>query len=132
MSVGNRSPVFPREISSMPCMMLIALSPCSLIFSIFVERSSAISSKSAASSSSIFPSRSATISFRSASNLSDIFEKLITKFSGFCISCAIPALSFPSDANFCCSSSCLRSISSSVILANVCFFFLMLSSRQAQ
>ena len=39
-------------------------------------------------------------SSNSSSSSTDSAEKLLTKFSGFLISCAIPAVSWPSEASF--------------------------------
>ena len=53
------------------------------------------------------------------SSINSVFtsEKLLTKFKGFCISCAIPAVSSPSDANF---SDCISRACVEVSSVNAC------------
>src|SRR5699024_2687406 len=54
----------------------------------------------------------------SCSNLHDSLLRLITKLSGFCISCAIPALNSPSEAIFSCWLICFLRRSNSFILSS--------------
>ena len=68
------------------------------------------SSRSSSERPSPAPER---ISSRSSSSLPDILLKLITKFSGFCISWAMPAESMPREAIFSCLATCSRSRASS-------------------
>src|SRR6266404_4273365 len=58
---------------------------------------------SSSSSSRFLPSRATGLraSPNSSTNSWESAEKLLTKFSGFLISCAMPAVSCPSEASFC-------------------------------
>ena len=102
MSDGTIMPSLPLDTRRMPRMILMARSPCSLIFCMFSFRSATMSLISSRSSSGSLFALSSMISIRSFSSLSDILLKLMTKFRGFCISWAIPALSSPREASFSC------------------------------
>ena len=99
-STSRRSPVTPRECSSMLLTMLSARLPCSAILSRLPVSISTVSSISARVSSSSVAMPGAALSFSSSSSSIESPAKLLTKFSGFLISCAIPAVSWPSAAIF--------------------------------
>ena len=98
MSTGRCSPEPWRECSSMfltiesarlPCCTTLSRLPCSIVdqlvdlgAALVVERRLSSSSRSSSTSSP------------------DSAEKLLTKLSGFLISCAMPAVSWPSEASF--------------------------------
>ena len=74
--------------------------PCSAIFSRLPVSIAEVSSISARASSSSVAIPGAAVSFSSSSSSIDSVAKLLTKLSGFLISCAIPAVSCPSEAIF--------------------------------
>ncbi len=74
--------------------------PCSAIFSRLPVSIATISSTSARLSSSSAAKAGAAASFSSSSNSTDSPAKLLTKLSGFLISWAMPAVSWPSEAIF--------------------------------
>ena len=80
--------------------ILSARFPCSAIFSRLPVSISIVSSISARLSSSSAVIAGAAVSFNSSSNSTDSPAKLLTKLSGFLISWAIPAVSWPSEAIF--------------------------------
>ena len=80
--------------------MLSARLPCWTIFSrlpFSVAVRSSISARRSAATASL---SGATAAFSSSSRSLDSSEKLLTKLSGFLISCAMPAVSWPSEAIF--------------------------------
>ena len=79
--------------------------PCSAIFSRLPVSISTVSSISARVSSSSAAIAGAAAAFNSSSNSTDSPAKLLTKLSGFLISWAMPAVSWPSEAIF---SACTR------------------------
>src|SRR5581483_3215116 len=95
----------PRECSSIDLTMLSARRPCSPILSRLPVSISIVSSRSARLSSSSVSSAGPAISFSSSSSSIDRWAKLLTKLSGFLISWAMPAVSWPSEAIF---SACIR------------------------
>ena len=96
-SVGSFTPVLVRECSSIPFTIASARLPWWFIFSSLVFKSVIISSSVFAYLSSV----GLNVHAFSSSNIS-LFtsEKLFTKFKGFCISCAMPAVSSPRLAIF--------------------------------
>src|SRR5262249_28904601 len=75
--------------------------PCSAILSRLPRSISTTSSTAARSSSPSPATAGAVVSFSSSNSSPDSSAKLLTKLSGFLISCAIPAVSWPSAAIFC-------------------------------
>ena len=75
--------------------MLSARLPCSAIFSRLPVSISIVSSISARLSSSSVAIAGAVVSFNSSSSSTDRLAKLLTKLSGFLISWAMPAVSWP-------------------------------------
>ena len=73
--------------------MLSARLPCSAILSRLPVSISIVSSISARLSSSSAASAGAAVSFSSSSSSTERPAKLLTKLSGFLISCAMPAVS---------------------------------------
>jgi hypothetical protein len=96
---GRCSPVPSRECCSIFLTMASARLPCCTTFSrsprsVFIN--SVISPRLFS-----FGLASSSTSCNSSINSAESAEKLFTKLSGFLISCAIPAVSWPSEASFC-------------------------------
>ena len=95
-----QSPLPPRECDSMLLTMPSARRPCSTILARLPVSRSIVSCNSARLFSSGSASSASTACFSSSSSSLDRPAKLLTKFSGFLISCAMPAVSWPSEAIF--------------------------------
>ena len=95
MSATLRSPDPARECSSMFLTIESARLPCCTTLS-RLPASSSINSAVCSSSCGAEP----IASFSSSMSSIDSAAKLLTKFSGFLISCAMPAVSWPSEASF--------------------------------
>ena len=104
-----RSPE-PRPIISMSWTMWLARSPCERMRSRLSVRSDEISWISSRSSALKVSPPSSRISLSSSMSSPETSEKFLTKFSGFLISWATPAVSSPRAASFCCETiwSCAR------------------------
>ena len=98
MSAGRCSPEPSRECSSMFLTIESARLPCCTTFSRLPLSMCVSSSISSRVLSSIVASLST--SFISSISSADNAEKLLTKLSGFLISWAMPAVSWPSEASF--------------------------------
>jgi hypothetical protein len=94
-STLRRSPLLPRECSSMLLTILSARLPCWAIFSRLPVSITIVSSISVRLSWPSVAIAGAAVSFNSSSNSTDSPAKLLTKLSGFLISWAIPASTGP-------------------------------------
>jgi hypothetical protein len=99
-STLQRSPLLPRECSSMLLTMPSARRPCSAILSRLPVSIPIVSSISVRLSWLSAAIAGAAVSFNSSSNSTERSAKLLTKLSGFLISWAMPAVNWPNEAIF--------------------------------